>query len=172
MPQQIARMRSPGAASCHWPAVIGPPVIEHSAVSHLRGPTSTEDWGIYNKVTATGNVGGGPTGDLIARDSNGVDWLYRSEGDGTFATRPRVNSSWGHYTDLIPVGDADRDGRADLVVRHVTGGDTGSLSFHPRQRRPAGPLPRFGRDRRIAAVSQRRLPAVLTRYPTLAPQES
>ncbi|MFI9296749.1 hypothetical protein [Streptomyces gardneri] len=31
---------------------------------------------------------------------------------------------------LIPVGDADRDGRADLVVRHVTGGDTGSLSFH------------------------------------------
>ncbi|MFE5594569.1 FG-GAP repeat domain-containing protein [Streptomyces sp. NPDC056549] len=87
-------------------------------------------WGIYNKVTATGNVGGGPAGDLIARDSNGVDWLYLGKGDGTFATRTRVNSTWGYYTDLIPVGDADRDGRADLVVRHVTGGDTGSLSFH------------------------------------------
>ncbi|MFI8371994.1 FG-GAP repeat domain-containing protein [Streptomyces sp. NPDC085466] len=90
-------------------------------------------WGIYNKVTATGNVGGAPTGDLIARDRNGVDWLYLGKGDGTFAPPPprtRVNSNWGYYTDLIPVGDADRDGRADLVVRHVTGGDTGSLSLY------------------------------------------
>ncbi|WP_024760073.1 FG-GAP repeat domain-containing protein [Streptomyces exfoliatus] len=88
-------------------------------------------WGVYNKITATGNIGGGPAGDLIARDRNGVDWLYLGKGDGTFATRTRINSDWGYYTDLIPVGDADRDGRADLVVRHVTGGDTGSLSFHP-----------------------------------------
>ncbi|MFE5732438.1 FG-GAP repeat domain-containing protein [Streptomyces sp. NPDC056528] len=87
-------------------------------------------WGIYNKVTATGNVGGGPAGDLIARDANGVDWLYLGKGDGTFAGRTRMNSTWGYYTDLIPVGDADRDGRADLVVRHVTGGGSGSLSFY------------------------------------------
>ncbi|MFF8513116.1 FG-GAP repeat domain-containing protein [Streptomyces sp. NPDC015492] len=87
-------------------------------------------WGIYNKVTATGNIGGGPAGDLIARDNNGDDWLYLGKGDGTFATRTRVGTTWGYYTDLIPVGDADRDGRGDLVVRHVTGGGSGSLSFH------------------------------------------
>ncbi|MFJ2060535.1 FG-GAP repeat domain-containing protein [Streptomyces sp. NPDC087908] len=87
-------------------------------------------WGIYNKVTATGNIGGGPAGDLIARDKNGDDWLYLGKGDGTFATRTQVGTTWGYYTDLIPVGDADRDGRADLVVRHVTGGGSGSLSFH------------------------------------------
>ncbi|MEU2079842.1 VCBS repeat-containing protein [Streptomyces sp. NPDC013489] len=88
-------------------------------------------WGIYNKVTATGNIGGGPAGDLIARDKYGVDWLYLGKGDGTFAGRTRMASDWGYYTDLIAVGDADRDGRLDLVVRYLTGGDTGSLVLHP-----------------------------------------
>ncbi|MFD0148355.1 FG-GAP repeat domain-containing protein [Streptomyces sp. NPDC055721] len=100
-------------------------------------------WGVYNKITATGNIGGGPAGDLIARDRNGVDWLYLGKGDGTFATRTRVNSDWGYYTDLIPVGDADRDGRADLVVRHVTGGDTGSLSFYPGSGDWRNPFPKW-----------------------------
>ncbi|GGV99459.1 hypothetical protein GCM10010230_25630 [Streptomyces narbonensis] len=99
-------------------------------------------WGIYNKITATGNIGGGPAGDLIARDGNGVDWLYLGKGDGTFATRTRISGNWGYYTDLIAVGDADRDGRADLVVRHVTGGDTGSLSFHPGSGDWRNPFPK------------------------------
>ncbi|MFE1907977.1 FG-GAP repeat domain-containing protein [Streptomyces gardneri] len=101
-------------------------------------------WGIYNKLTATGNIGGGQAGDLIARDRNGVNWLYLGKGDGSFATRTLVHSDWGwgYYTDLIPVGDADRDGRADLVVRHVTGGGTGSLSFHPGSGDWRNPFPK------------------------------
>ncbi|WP_329621816.1 VCBS repeat-containing protein [Streptomyces sp. NBC_01255] len=99
-------------------------------------------WGIYNKITATGNIGGGPAGDLIARDKDGVDWLYLGKGDGTFAARTRISSDWGYYTDLIAVGDADRDGRSDLVVRHVTGGDTGSLLFYPGSGDWRNPFPK------------------------------
>ncbi|MFB7938669.1 FG-GAP repeat domain-containing protein, partial [Streptomyces sp. NPDC056049] len=44
-------------------------------------------WGIYNEVSAVGNLAGGPAGDLLARDRSGVLWLYLGKGDGTFAAR-------------------------------------------------------------------------------------
>ncbi|MFE5944606.1 hypothetical protein, partial [Streptomyces sp. NPDC056480] len=47
-------------------------------------------WGIYNQITAAGQLGGNPTGDLIARDKDGVLWLYLGKGDGTFAPRTRI----------------------------------------------------------------------------------
>ncbi|WP_086824968.1 VCBS repeat-containing protein, partial [Streptomyces sp. NRRL B-24572] len=33
-------------------------------------------WGGYNQLTAVGNLAGGPAGDLLARDTAGVLWLY------------------------------------------------------------------------------------------------
>ncbi|MFE7601296.1 FG-GAP repeat domain-containing protein [Streptomyces sp. NPDC057494] len=71
-------------------------------------------WGIYNKIVATGNIGGGPAGDLVARDTAGVLWLYLGKGDGTFATRTRIGGGWNEYKDIISVGDHDRDGRPDV----------------------------------------------------------
>ncbi|MFF5707715.1 FG-GAP-like repeat-containing protein [Streptomyces sp. NPDC012756] len=73
-------------------------------------------WGIYNQLTATGDLAGGPAGDLLARDKAGVLWLYLGKGDGTFAARTKVGAGWGAFTGLTAVGDADGDGRADLIA--------------------------------------------------------
>ncbi|MGW1511662.1 FG-GAP repeat domain-containing protein [Streptomyces sp. NPDC002394] len=75
-------------------------------------------WGVYNDLTAVGNLAGGPAGDLLARDRAGVLWLYLGKGDGTFASRIRIGGGWGSYTQLIAVGDANRDGRPDLLTRN------------------------------------------------------
>ncbi|WP_432116403.1 FG-GAP repeat domain-containing protein [Streptomyces sp. S1] len=73
-------------------------------------------WGTYNQLAATGNLAGGPAGDLVARDKDGVLWLYLGKGDGTFAARTKVGGGWGGFTGLTAVGDANGDGRADLVA--------------------------------------------------------
>ncbi|SED48187.1 hypothetical protein [Streptomyces sp. TLI_105] len=78
-------------------------------------------WGAYNLVTATGNLAGGPAGDLVARDKDGVLWLHLGKGDGTFAPRTRIGGGWNQYGEITAVGDAqydaNRDGRPDLVAR-------------------------------------------------------
>ncbi|MFI1976712.1 FG-GAP-like repeat-containing protein [Streptomyces wedmorensis] len=72
-------------------------------------------WGVYNQLTAVGNVAGGAAGDLYARDTTGVLWQYLGKGDGTFAARTKVGGGWNAYQHLVGVGDANRDGRPDLV---------------------------------------------------------
>ncbi|MER7537161.1 VCBS repeat-containing protein [Streptomyces sp. NPDC097704] len=78
-------------------------------------------WGIYNQITAVGNVGGGPAGDLVARDKDGVLWLYLGKGDGTFAPRTRIGGGWGVYADVVGIGDGNKDGRSDLYARTAAG---------------------------------------------------
>ncbi|CAM5265427.1 VCBS repeat-containing protein OS=Streptomyces tendae OX=1932 GN=GUR47_23735 PE=4 SV=1 [Streptomyces tendae] len=78
-------------------------------------------WGVYNDLTAVGNIGGAAAGDLVARDKDGVLWLYLGKGDGTFASRTRIGGGWGPYTHLVAVGDADRDGLNDLTALSPTG---------------------------------------------------
>ncbi|MFE3073211.1 FG-GAP-like repeat-containing protein [Streptomyces sp. NPDC059247] len=73
-------------------------------------------WNIYNKITAVGNLAGGPAGDLVARDKNGVLWLYLGKGDGTFAARTKVGAGWNQYTHIVGIGDATMDGRPDVYA--------------------------------------------------------
>ncbi|MEU7034750.1 FG-GAP-like repeat-containing protein [Streptomyces sp. NPDC046237] len=73
-------------------------------------------WGIYNDLTAVGNIAGGPAGDLLARDRAGVLWLYLGKGDGTFAARTKIGAGWNTYTHLVGTGDANQDGRPDLLA--------------------------------------------------------
>ncbi|MFG2642614.1 FG-GAP repeat domain-containing protein [Streptomyces sp. NPDC048370] len=98
-------------------------------------------WGIYNQLTATGDLGGAPAGDLLARDKAGVLWLYLGKGDGTFAARTRLGAGWNQYTDIVGVGDTNRDGHADLVVQGVAGGTNDTLAHYEGTgdwRRPFG----------------------------------
>ncbi|MFD3569116.1 FG-GAP repeat domain-containing protein, partial [Streptomyces sp. NPDC058667] len=53
-----------------------------------------------------------PAGDL---------WLYLGNGDGTFAARTRIGGGWNTYDEIIAIGDADRDGRPDLLANGPDG---------------------------------------------------
>ncbi|MFF3839434.1 FG-GAP repeat domain-containing protein [Streptomyces sp. NPDC001930] len=72
-------------------------------------------WGIYDDVTAVGNIAGATAGDLVARGKDGVLWLYLGKGDGTFAPRTKIGGGWNAFRPLIAAGDADGDGRPDLM---------------------------------------------------------
>ncbi|MGW8601991.1 FG-GAP repeat domain-containing protein [Streptomyces sp. NPDC055893] len=73
-------------------------------------------WGVYNQLTAVGHIAGTAAGDLVARDTTGVLWLYQGKGDGTFAGRVRVGGGWGAFAQLVGAGDVDADGRPDLIA--------------------------------------------------------
>ncbi|MFB7591967.1 FG-GAP repeat domain-containing protein [Streptomyces sp. NPDC056169] len=59
-------------------------------------------------------------GDLLARDHDGVLWLYLGKGDGTFAPRTRVGGGWGTYDRIVNIRDVDRDGRSDPIAESGT----------------------------------------------------
>ncbi|MEV6200205.1 VCBS repeat-containing protein [Streptomyces sp. NPDC051771] len=94
-----------------------------SAPFAARRLIGTAGWQGYDRLAATGNLAGGPAGDLVARDRAGVLWLYLGKGDGTFAARTRIGGGWQHYDDLIGSGDIDRDARPDLYVADVVYGN-------------------------------------------------
>ncbi|MEU9855320.1 VCBS repeat-containing protein [Streptomyces sp. NPDC047974] len=71
-------------------------------------------WQIYNLLTAPGNIAGAAGGDLLARDKDGVLWLYLGKGDGTFTARRQIGGGWQRFTHLAGLGDQNRDGRVDL----------------------------------------------------------
>ncbi|MFI8514937.1 FG-GAP repeat domain-containing protein [Streptomyces sp. NPDC085460] len=72
-------------------------------------------WGVYDELTAVGDIAGGRAGDLVARDRSGVLWQYLGKGDGTFAPRTRIGGGWNSYGWLIGAGDVTKDGRPDLL---------------------------------------------------------
>ncbi|MFF8804492.1 FG-GAP repeat domain-containing protein [Streptomyces omiyaensis] len=107
----------------------------HQATGNAARPFATRKrigggWQIYNKITATGNIGGGRAGDLVARDKDGVLWLYQGRGDGTFAGRTPIGGGWQQYKEIVGIGDADKDGRPDLLVDSPVLYRGQSLSFY------------------------------------------
>ncbi|WP_406059713.1 VCBS repeat-containing protein [Streptomyces sp. NBC_01077] len=73
-------------------------------------------WQVYNQITAVGNIAGSAAGDLVARDTAGVLWLYQGNGTGGFAPRVRIGAGWGAFSQLVGAGDLDNDGRPDLIA--------------------------------------------------------
>jgi hypothetical protein len=105
----------------------------YSGTGNVKAPFSVRKkigggWGIYNQLTAAGNLAGAAAGDLVARVKGGVLWLYLGKGDGTFATRTKFGAGWNTYRDLIGIGDGNGDGRADLLALKQ-GTSTGSYFY-------------------------------------------
>ncbi|MER6321624.1 FG-GAP-like repeat-containing protein [Streptomyces coelicoflavus] len=78
-------------------------------------------WGVYDRLTAVGDIAGTAAGDLVARDRSGVLWLYQGNGKGNFLSRVRVGGGWNVYTHLVGAGDVDNDGRPDLIAYGADG---------------------------------------------------
>ncbi|MFE6223690.1 FG-GAP repeat domain-containing protein [Streptomyces sp. NPDC057854] len=81
-------------------------------------------WGVYNAVTklapiTTEAAGGG----VVARDTSGVLWSYRTTGSSyePLTARVRVGGGWGIYNQLTGVGDVSGDGRPDMIARDTSG---------------------------------------------------
>ncbi|MGW2301183.1 FG-GAP repeat domain-containing protein [Streptomyces sp. NPDC001809] len=133
-------VRKTGASSDYW-----------SLESKLIG----SGWNTYDQIEAVGNVAGAASGDLVARDTSGVLWLYVGKGDGTFAGRTRVGSGWNTYNKITGGSDLNGDGWSDLLATDTAGvlwtyQGTGNASapFRARTRVGAG----WGDYNQITAV--------------------
>ncbi|MFF5501176.1 FG-GAP repeat domain-containing protein [Streptomyces roseolus] len=93
----------------------------YTATGNTNAPFSARKrigggWQVYDQLVGTGNLAGTATGDLLARDKDGVLWLYLGRGDGTFTARTKVGSGFGRYGDLVGAGRFDGDGNNDLLA--------------------------------------------------------
>ncbi|WP_328946935.1 VCBS repeat-containing protein [Streptomyces sp. NBC_00250] len=77
-------------------------------------------WNAYDRITATGDLGGARHGDLLARDTTGVLWLHQGNGKG-LAPRVRIGGGWQVYDQLAAGPDLTGDGRNDLLATDKTG---------------------------------------------------
>ncbi|MCB5167922.1 VCBS repeat-containing protein [Streptomyces bambusae] len=89
---------------------------------YVNGDALTSGWNIYNHLVGPGDVSGDGKGDLLARDKNGVLYLYQGNGAGTgFKTRVKVGAGWNGFTKITGAGDLTGDGRGDLLARAANG---------------------------------------------------
>lgn len=89
--------------------------------SHKRRIVVGGGWNIYDQVVAVGDVAGASHGDVVARDSAGVLWLYLGKGDGSFDKPLKVGAGWNAYDAITGGSDLNGDGRGDLLARDRSG---------------------------------------------------
>jgi hypothetical protein len=80
-------------------------------------------WQTYNTLVGAGDLTGDGHPDLLARDHDGVLWLYQGTGDPDtpFTTRTKIGAGWNTYTTLIGGTDLTGDGHPDLLARDHDG---------------------------------------------------
>ena len=77
----------------------------------------------FTALLAPGDWSGDGKPDLLARDADGLLFMYRGNGRGGFVTgqREQIGSGWQGFTALFGGGDFSGDGRQDLVARDANG---------------------------------------------------
>ncbi|WP_185893486.1 VCBS repeat-containing protein [Streptomyces sp. WAC08241] len=108
--------KAPVVAATNWPqgqriTGTGNDAAPFAPARKQAGPSG---WGVYWSF-ALGDFAGDKAADIVAVDSRGDLWLHQGKGDGTFANRTKVGRGRHVYESVLNVGDADRDGKADLM---------------------------------------------------------
>ncbi|PEF36198.1 serine protease, partial [Bacillus sp. AFS094228] len=78
-------------------------------------------WAAFTSVLSAGDFDGDGHPDLVARTSDGVLWLYPTDGRGQFLARKQIGTGWQGFTQMLAPGDFSGDGKADLVARAADG---------------------------------------------------
>jgi hypothetical protein len=92
-------------------------------------PQIDSGWSVISKLATVGDFDGDGVPDLLGVKGTGL-YLFRGDGYGGFQQDggTLINSVWNWsvsaFRDLIPIGDFNTDGYADLMVRSVAGGTT------------------------------------------------
>ncbi|MEV6106884.1 FG-GAP-like repeat-containing protein [Streptomyces sp. NPDC051940] len=99
-------------------------------------------WNKFNRLVATRDLSGDGLPDLLARDKDGVVWLYKGLADGSLSGRTKV-ATWKYYTAIAGRGDYSGDGRNDVVARDGNGvlwlyRGNGRGGFEPRTKVGSG----------------------------------
>ena len=96
-------------------------------------------WQRYNAVVGAGDYTGDGRPDLLARDTSGVLWRYAGTGTASapFSARVKVGTGWQQYKKLFSPGDANGDGKPDLMATTSAGAlyfyaGTGTGAFKSR----------------------------------------
>ena len=80
-------------------------------------------WQGFTALFGGGDFSGDGKPDLLARDADGLLFMYRGNGRGGFVTgqREQIGSGWQGFTALFGGGDFSGDGRQDIVARDADG---------------------------------------------------
>jgi hypothetical protein len=80
-------------------------------------------WQPFTALFAPGDWSGDGRPDLLARDADGLLFMYRGDGHGGFLTgqRERIGSGWQGFDALFGGGDFSGDGRPDILARDGNG---------------------------------------------------
>ncbi|WP_225850633.1 FG-GAP-like repeat-containing protein [Streptomyces sp. HPF1205] len=94
-------------------------------------------WNTYNLLTGAGDITGDGHPDLLARDHDGVLWLYQGTGSTTTPYKPRIEigPGWQHYTHITGIGDLLVNGHTDLLATDTNG----TLWYYQGTGNPAAP---------------------------------
>jgi hypothetical protein len=76
-------------------------------------------WNAFNLIIGVGDWDDDGNPDVLARDGLGQLHLFSGNGAGTFIPNggPVIDSGWGGFDTIIPIGDFDSDGNADVLAR-------------------------------------------------------
>jgi hypothetical protein len=101
--------------------------------------TLSAGWQQYNALVGAGDFTGDGRSDIVARTTAGALYLYKGTGSASapFSARVKLGSGWQQYNKLFSPGDANGDGKADLMATTSAGAlyfyaGTGTGTFKAR----------------------------------------
>ncbi|MFJ4029190.1 S8 family serine peptidase [Paenarthrobacter sp. NPDC089989] len=98
-------------------------VTARAAKDYVLAVGATTSWShafssARSKIT---DFNGDGNSDVLARDTNGVLWLYPGNGSGGWLTAKQIGSGWNVMSSIEAPGDFNGDGKADVIARDGKG---------------------------------------------------